>query len=153
MNFSRHRLLLRIVSLGISCAVVCAAWNALGAPRHQDLGFSDIRVNREHRLRNGQLVKLRGTKLAIKFVAVENDSRCPSDVTCVWAGNASVRLRLSSGRNSRTVKLNTSGGSSLPAETEFRGYKVKLVGLSPYPRSGRKIPARDYIATLLVSKQ
>jgi hypothetical protein len=49
--------------------------------------------------------------------------------------------------------LNTSKGPSFVAETEYRGYKVKLVDLSPHPRSDRKIARRDYTATLLVSKE
>jgi hypothetical protein len=51
------------------------------------------------------------------------------------------------------VTLNTSKSPSFAGETEYRGYKVKLVDLSPYPRSDRKIARRDYTATLLVSKE
>jgi len=51
------------------------------------------------------------------------------------------------------VTLNTSKSPSFVGETEYHGYKVKLVELSPYPRSDRKIGRRDYTATLLVSKE
>jgi hypothetical protein len=51
------------------------------------------------------------------------------------------------------VTLNTSKSPSFVGETEYQGYKVKLVELSPYPRSDQKIARRDYTATLMVSKE
>jgi hypothetical protein len=84
---------------------------------------------------------------------VENDSRCPADVTCVWAGNAAVRFQLGTGRRSKIVTLNTSSSRTFLNEVEYQGYKVKLVGLDPYPRSDRKVGGRAYTATLLVSKE
>ena len=51
------------------------------------------------------------------------------------------------------MTLNTSKSPSFVGETEYHGYKVKLVELGPYPRSDRKIAPRDYTATLLVSKE
>jgi hypothetical protein len=112
-----------------------------------------VRQGQEFKLKAGRQVTVKGAKLRIRFVAVENDSRCPADVTCVWAGNAAVQLQLGTGSGSKTVTLNTSKSPSFLGETEYRGYKVKLVELSPYPRSDRKIARRDYTATLLISKE
>ncbi len=83
---------------------------------------------------------------------VREDSRCPKDVTCVWAGNAAVRLWVTSGRSGKTVTLNTNKSPTLSDEVEYKGYKIKLVDLSPYPRSDQKIAKGEYRATLLVSK-
>jgi hypothetical protein len=92
--------------------------------------------------------------LRIKFVAVEDDSRCPADVKCVWAGNAAVRLEVSTNRrDSTSLTLNTSRSSALVGETQYQGYKLRLVELNPYPRSDQKIAAGDYTVTLLVSKE
>ena len=147
MNCDRHRLQTRMASLAMSCLVVFASSGLLAANPHSNTALESVRPGREFRL------KVKGTKLRIRFVAVENDSRCPSDVTCVWAGNAAVRLQLGTGRGSKTVTLNTSKSPSFVGETEYQGYKVKLVELGPYPRSDRKIAPRDYTATLLVSKE
>ncbi|MGH9873652.1 MAG: hypothetical protein ACRD9S_14480 [Pyrinomonadaceae bacterium] len=152
MNYFRYRLRAQVTCLTISCFVLLACSGVLIAKPYSD-GASVVRVGREFKLRVGQSVIVKGTRLRIRFVAVENDSRCPSDVTCVWAGNAAVRLQLGTGRGSKTVTLNTSKSSSFAGEIEYQGYTVKLIGLSPYPRSDRKIVKRDYRATLLVSKE
>lgn len=151
--FDRHRLRIRMASLAMSCLVVFGSGGVLAANAYANSALDVARLGREFKLKAGQQVMVKGTKLRIRFVAVENDSRCPSDVTCVWAGNAAVQLQLGSGRESKTVTLNTSKSPSFAGETEFRGYKVKLVDLSPYPRSDRKIARRDYTATLVVSKE
>lgn len=153
MHCKLHRFLTRTASLAICCLVVFASSGVRAANPHSNTTLESVRPGREFRLKVGRQVTVKGTKLRIRFVAVENDSRCPSDVTCVWAGNAAVRLQLGTGRGSKTVTLNTSKGPSFVSESEYQGYKVKLVELSPYPRSDRKIARRDYTATLLVSKE
>jgi hypothetical protein len=140
-----------MVSAGIICAVLFAC-SVRGVNARADGGLQIARLSSEFKLKAGQQVTLKGARLRIRFVTVENDSRCPSDVTCVWAGNAAVRLQLSNGRSSRTVTLNTSSNASFAREVEYQGYKVTLVDLNPHPRSDRKIAARDYITTLRVSK-
>ncbi len=151
MNFARQGFRVSIVSLSISCAVLFGCWSALGA--NAAGGPQVVRLNREFKLKAGEQVTLKRTRLRIKFVNVENDSRCPKDVTCVWAGNAAVQFRLSIGRKNKMVTLNTSGNAKFTPEIEYQGYLVKLVDLSPYPLSKQKIAAGDYIATLLVSKR
>ena len=153
MYRARHYLRARMFSLAIACSLLLACSGVLTAKTHSDGALQVVRLSREFKLRAGQRVTLKGTRLRIKFAAVENDSRCPSDVTCVWAGNAAVQLQLSAGRGSKTVTLNTSRNSPFVRESEYQGYKVKLADLSPYPRSNRKIAAGDYTATLLVSKE
>ena len=152
MKSFHYRLRDRVASVVVICVVLIACAGALGA-KPNPAGDRVPRLGREFDLKVGQSTTVKGTKLRIRFATVENDSRCPSDVTCVWAGNAAVRLLLSSGRNVKAVTLNTSNSTSFISEIEYQGYKVKLVGLIPYPRSDQKIAKREYRATLLVSKQ
>jgi hypothetical protein len=142
---------IRMFVLGV-CAVLFASAGALNAKPHAPVAVKAVRLNQEFTLEQGQRVTLKRTNLWIKFVAVESDSRCPSDVKCVWAGNAAVQVEVSIGRRSKTLTLNTGRGGALAGEIEYKGYRVKLVGLSPYPRSDRKIAAEDYAATLLVTR-
>ena len=152
MSRYRHRRRFRMIVLGVSCAVLFACGGALNAKTHSDGNLTVVRLNRDFKLKAGQRVNLKGTSLRIKFLAVETDSRCPSDVNCVWAGNAAVQFQLTNGRGNKTVTLNTGRGGAFVSEVEYKGYKVKLVDLSPYPRSDRKVGASDYAATLFVSK-
>lgn len=144
---------LRLISFGITCAMLLGCWNAVHGNGHAKGPTQVARLGRPFKLRAGQRVALKGQSLRIKFAAVEDDSRCPADVRCVWAGNAAVRLDVSiRGRGSKSLTLNTNRSPSLVGENQYRGYKVKLVELSPYPRSDQKIAAGDYVVTLLVSK-
>jgi hypothetical protein len=112
------------------------------------------RVGREFKIKVGRTLTLIGETLRLRFVRVASDSRCPTGVECVWAGNAEVLIEISAGgaRGKRTLSLNTNAGQERAAEGTYRRYTVKLVGLSPYPQSGRKIRPSEYTATLLVVK-
>jgi hypothetical protein len=113
------------------------------------------RVGREFKVKAGRTITLDGGSLRVRFARVASDSRCPVDVTCVWAGNAELLFEVSAkgGRGMKTLRLNTNASTERPGEGEYRRYTLKLVGLSPQPRSNRKIPAGQYTATLLVSKE
>ena len=148
MDSAPGRLRSRLISLGITCFVLLG-WNAVDSSPHSKGRTQVARLGREFRLRARHQVTLKGEGLRIKFAEVKEDSRCPADVKCVWAGNAAVRLDVNiRGRATKSLTLNTTGNSP----PEYRGYKVRLVELSPYPRSDRKIAAGDYIVTLLVNK-
>jgi uncharacterized Zn finger protein len=139
----------------MTCCVLltcCGALEATGASVNHHGASSVVRLSREFKVKPGQQVTVKGTKLRIKFVAVENDSRCPQGVTCVWAGNAAVKFQVSYGKDSKTVTLNSSSVSSFPGEVEYRGYKIRLINLSPYPQNNRTVPPGGHTATLLVTK-
>jgi hypothetical protein len=150
----RCRLISRLICSVVTCFVLLGCWSAAGGNTNAAGGTQVVRLGRPFKLRAGQQVTLKGERLRVKFVAVEDDSRCPANVRCVWAGNAAVRLEVSmSRRDSKSLTLNTSRSSALVGETQYRGYKLRLVGLDPYPRSDQKIAAGDYTVTLLVSKE
>lgn len=154
MNFAYRRLRSCLVSLGLVCFVLFGGASAADRNTKPKATTQVARVGRAFKLRAGRQVTLQGEKLRIRFAAVTGDSRCPSDVTCVWAGNAAVRLDVTTnGRSEESLTLNTAKGSSFASEAKNQGYKVKLVDLSPYPRSNQKIAAGDYVVTLLVSKE
>jgi hypothetical protein len=98
-------------------------------------------------IKMGEKVLVGDSRLKIRFLSVAEDSRCPQGVTCVWAGNAAVRVKIG---KSDAVTLNT---GIAPKELEIGDHKVKLVGLTPYPRENVKIDQASYEATLLVSKR
>ena len=110
------------------------------------------RLGSEFELRVGQSVSLYKRRLWIRFVAVADDSRCPSDVTCVWAGNARVQLQVSNGRTSKTLTLNSNTAAPPPSDGSFKGYTLKLISLNPYPRSTVRIARDRYVVKLMVSE-
>lgn len=88
-----------------------------------------------------------GTRL--RFDRVQSDSRCPMDVTCVWAGDATVAMTLTPSKGSaESLELHTQPTGS---HISYGIYTITLKALAPYPQSTRPIAAADYIATLVVS--
>ena len=79
-----------------------------------------------------------------------DDSRCPSDVTCIQAGDAKVRLNLIHDEQ-HLGNLTLSTVEKNPVS--FNGYMVKLVKVDPYPTSTKQIQPTDYLATISISKE
>lgn len=110
-----------------------------------------VALGEEFELKVGEKVSVEKAGLNVSFEAVTEDSRCPVDVTCVWAGNAKVALKVSkTGRRAVGLKLNT---GLEPKHQIYHGYDVKLVGLNPHLKKGEKINKNDYVATLVVTRK
>ena len=106
---------------------------------------------RQVKLRAGGEAALKAEGLVLRFLSLVGDSRCPEGVTCVWAGDAEIRIGLRrAGGRSITFTLHT--GRAQQQEAAYGGYVVRLVGLSPRPKAGRPVRARDYVATFAVSR-
>ena len=72
-----------------------------------------------------------------------SDSRCPVDVTCVWAGEVTVAFILQlSGREER-FELSTNAPSANAQELHF-----ELLDVAPAPRSTTTIAPADYRISL-----
>ncbi|MEP6508079.1 MAG: hypothetical protein ABJC63_07620 [Gemmatimonadales bacterium] len=112
-------------------------------------GTVQVSMGQDFQLAAGQTGRVNGTPIAVMFRSVGADSRCPSNVQCVWAGDAVVNLSLSSTTTvSQAAALHTTLDSKF---ADYAGYRVKFVGLGPVPRSGSTIPASSYVVTLQVS--
>ena len=63
------------------------------------------------------------------------DSRCPLNMECFWAGEATVKLSLRIGTSQKqSFKLSTLNSSpAFKNDTTISGYKIKLLSVSPYP--------------------
>jgi hypothetical protein len=93
-----------------------------------------------------------GAGISVMFIGVTEDSRCPSDVVCIWEGQTSAELRVKKGADVSDMNLTIrgSGGGMLNAKN-FEGYTVTLTKVDPYPDSGG-IDEKDYVVTLVVTK-
>ena len=108
-------------------------------------------LDREFEIKVGETISIRNEGLKITFTNVAEDSRCPQGVTCIWAGNGKVVLKLGKARRrSNTISLNTTLD---PKHDVYQGYEVKLVSLAPYPKKDVAIKKKEYVATLVVSRK
>ena len=91
-----------------------------------------------------------GTTIKVKFLSVIEDSRCPEGVNCIWAGVAKIKIQLrKTGKPAKEFELNT---NQMDKSITFEGHTIKLVTLTPYPKSGTAIKPAAYSATLRITR-
>lgn len=97
-------------------------------------------------LRLGQQKFVSNGKLTVKFLSVVEDSRCPINARCIWAGNAKIRVSVAKGRAAaRIIELETRSGQD---GVTMYGYRFTLANLSPHPGE----PERPKTATIGIKR-
>jgi hypothetical protein len=86
--------------------------------------------------KTGEQRAIRG--LTVTFVGVKEDSRCPDNARCVWAGNAAVELRMEGGTDSVGITLNS---GIEPKAIGVKGLRFTIASLLPTPVVGVPAPA------------
>ena len=98
-------------------------------------------------LRIGESVEIADTGVSITFADVLADSRCPTDVECVWAGDAAVVIE---GRTPATEPLEEVLHTHLDPKTgRLHSVELFLLQLEPYPQVTGPIPVEEYALTLV----
>lgn len=126
---------LTMACAGLSCA---SAENVITAP--PDRAFS---------LPVGKTAAVPGSPTRITFTRVTEDSRCPINAVCVWAGDAKIELTLA--RNRAPVVTGILSLSPENNEAHLADLIVRLVGLAPAPVTPEPAP-RQYVAELVIRK-
>ncbi len=109
-----------------------------------------VPLNQRFTLAPGEIAVVEDTSLRLQFVQVSSDSRCPADAICVWAGDAVVQIRASSGGTPAEYELHT--GLSGRAAVLHEQLRIELVELQPYPFASRPHTHDAYRATLHVTR-
>ena len=96
----------------------------------------------------GQTAAVSGQDVRITFSRVTEDSRCPVDVTCVWAGDAKIELTIVRDGSSPEKRIL----SITPPinEVSVGDLRIRFVGLAPAPRQSEPSSSRVYVAQLTV---
>ena len=92
----------------------------------------------------GQTAEVKRADTRITFRQVREDSRCPTDVTCVWAGDAKVDVVISRTGVPDDARLL----SITPPNNEVRvgNLRIVFVGLTPVPRQANANAPKNYLA-------
>jgi len=98
----------------------------------------------------GQSARIAGEDLIVIFNEVIGDSRCPQNVTCVWAGVASSNVTIIYRGAHHSIVL-TQPGLTEQAEDTFTNYQINY-SLNPYPREGEEISPNEYQLTLTFTR-
>lgn len=110
-----------------------------------------VRLGEPFGLKVGQ--QARFEQLGLRFLEVREDSRCPRGVECVWEGQIQVALEIArDGQEPKVIELTLlgSGRATDTAMAAIGERSVQLVGVEPYPESGKTISPDAYVATFVV---
>ena len=93
---------------------------------------------------------------SIRFIKVVSDSRCPTDVTCIWAGEAKVLVAISENGKEieeKIISLRNPNNLILNFADSDRLYSLNTLDLYPYPTSKNKIENSEYCLKIQFSKE
>ncbi len=90
----------------------------------------------------------------IQFNRVLEDSRCPIDAICVWAGRVEFEITFTESGSAQTavLLLGDPTGSDNSDTAVFGDYTVKALQVKPDPKSNVVIPQSAYRVELEVKK-
>ncbi|MGH9262392.1 MAG: hypothetical protein ACRD08_21240 [Acidimicrobiales bacterium] len=138
-------------SLAIT-ALLSAACATADAPPALDLNAP---LNTPFTVEIGHSAVLTEPAVTITFTAVPQDSRCPVDAVCIWAGDAVVALTLHVGPpdgDGPDVKAELHTNLE-PRSTPWGPYyELQLLDLQPVPRL-HPPPSEPYRATLVMESR
>ena len=142
-----------------SMTFLAAAWGCAAtptptpgmAPAEPPAAEPAATAKTEVRLQVGESAPVEGAGFQVTFDAVEGDSRCAKGETCVWEGNATVRLSVTGVAGSQSIALQTSRRAG-PDAAAHGDWAIRVVALEPVPVQGRAIAPSAYVVTLRIER-
>jgi len=110
----------------------------------------EYELDTEFLLPIGEEVYFKDEDLHVKFTEVIEDSRCPRNVECIWAGQARYALELTQGEKSERAVLTEPGAEGGGQITVF-DYEMRAA-LEPYPENPGDIEEKDYKLRVTIRK-
>lgn len=100
----------------------------------------------------GEVVLLDGSEFTLRFIGVDEDSRCPTDalVLCAWAGSAAVRLATGAVLADEFVFVLHSGQE--PRARVVGGFRIAVEEVLPAARLEPPITPAQYRARIVVTR-
>ncbi len=85
--------------------------------------------------------------LNITLNKITEDSRCPTDVQCIWEGRVGANITLREGSKSEIIDMYSDHSAYI-----FNGYKISITDVSPTKTSKHEILQSEYSVTLHIEK-
>jgi len=108
--------------------------------------YSDLRLNDTIELSYKDCINDPDRQCYICLDSVINDSRCPKDAECVWAGEAIARFKIEK-YNNEPVYFNLKEGEK---DAIVSGYHIAFIKLLPYSTVGSYPKPEDYKARIVI---
>lgn len=83
-------------------------------------------------IEQGKSAKIPNSSISLSFNNIEEDSRCPEGMTCVWEGIAILNMEAKSADETKSFQIATKDFASKNALKSFKykGYKLTLQNLT-----------------------
>jgi hypothetical protein len=130
--------------LSLSLSVWAIALAACG--RDGSAAAYEASLDAPIQLAPGQSAVLAAGKLEVEFTGIAADSRCPSDATCVWAGEVVARFVVRSDDETTQHEIREMQSATVG------GYAITVLEVLPVRRSSQPIAAADYRVTLKIRR-
>ena len=113
---------------------------------NEETSSDSFKIGFENEFQYGILNQSLDNSIKLSITEI-NDSRCPSDVVCVWQGEAIVKIEIELPQKG-TISLSTYDNLI----DTFANYSFELIDVSPYPISTETIELKDYNVTLKIEE-
>lgn len=135
--------------------VACGGGDSSGGGSPPQNYLDDPPLWNDYTLGLGESINLQ-EDVHIEFVAVVQDTRCPTGAQCATSGNVRVRMRGVTPRGSSIVELDTDQSLSTTSGL-FDYYGMTMRRVEPYPAVDAQgvpvpIPPAQYEVTVFVTK-
>ena len=110
----------------------------------EDINLESTRIEGKIEIKINQTTEYKDLKIKLTEI---NESRCPSDITCVWQGQVEVIFQINQNLESHRLALTTTDNT----ETNIGEYTIKLLDVSPYPTTTMDI-SNEYVVSISISK-
>ena len=98
-----------------------------------------------------QTARIDSESMTIKFIGETQDSRCPTGVECIRAGDVSCSVEITKDGIKNPITLTDAAGSGATEGYTFQNYEI-IFSVFPYPEAGKTIAKSDYRLLITMSQ-
>jgi len=133
--------------------VVLASIISIGSCSKEDDFINDIDVKMEEafEVKINVEATIPERSLSLKVVDVLEDSRCPADAICVWAGQIKLEIEITDNQVTTTKEIIYRAGKD--TSLEFGDYIFSLNQVTPDNQIDEVIELNDYTFTFFIEKK
>lgn len=142
------RTFIRVLVLLPALVLVSCRGDGDGEGEGEQPALPDALLGQEYLIGFGETIHV--GSLALEFTTLAEESRCPLNATCVWAGNARILVTATRGHTTEVLELNTY--PSYQVRATFDGYLIELRRLQPDIPWSPRGPLSEYTATVFVNR-
>ena len=136
--------------LGAAITVLTAGACASSHLPTEPVVYSQSEAADSVKIRVGQTIVVGGIR--VRFSNVESDSRCASDVVCVWEGDALANFVVEQNCECKSPAFELKLHTTLePKSGSAYGSRIELLELTPYPRTTSPIRKDAYEAWVKIT--